>query len=177
MIEFMVLSAPRSGSTWASNWLTVGDKICLHDPLNNYSKEELDDIEINGKTIGIACTGLYLEPNWVNEHPAKKIILHRSETEIHESIRKTGGQIPVIKRNNLHRINGLHLHYSELFTNGIKIWKYFFPEEELDRVRYNLLRNMQVNTDLRRILNFKSSAGFFDITRIPLKERLEELYF
>jgi hypothetical protein len=115
MIEFMLLSAPRSASTWSSNWLTTDTTICLHDPLMKWTRDELDMIE-SPKRLGIACTGLALFPDWVNSHPARKVILHRDLSEVDTSLERIG-MTGCSKQweGVLDRIDGVHLPWDVIF--------------------------------------------------------------
>lgn len=114
-IEFMLLAAPRSATTWASNWLTTDTTVCLHDPLVKWTRDELDTIE-SPKRLGIACTALALFPEWVNAHPARKIILHRDLREVDKSLEGIG-MTPCSKQweGVLDRIQGVHLDWQVIF--------------------------------------------------------------
>lgn len=125
MISFMVLSLPRSASTWAANWLCTEQSHCIHDPLHRYHWSELDSIPSKGKVLGVACTGLYLFPKVVAAHPAKKLILHRDVKEINADLDSLGfAKLPEDSEYLLDNISGLHVPYSELFTAPEKLWKY-----------------------------------------------------
>ena len=43
MIDFMVIGLPRTGTTWASNWLTTDSTQCYHDPLYHTHYEDWDE--------------------------------------------------------------------------------------------------------------------------------------
>lgn len=91
MIDFMVIGLPRSGTAWAANWLTTDTTFCLHDPLAKYHHTELDGL-VSDKRLGVACTGLWTQPEWLNAHPAKKVILHRPLEEINRSLKAIGAR-------------------------------------------------------------------------------------
>lgn len=116
MIDFMVIGLPRSGTTWAANLLTTDKTICLHDPLYQYHYEDLDSIEKGGKRVGVSCTGLYRFGNWVNLHPARKVVLHRSLVEVNKSLEEIG-LLPLTGDDvaALGRIHGYHVDFSALF--------------------------------------------------------------
>ena len=143
----MVLAAPRSGTTWASNWLTTDTTLCLHDPLWTHHYSDLDKIKSH-KMLGVACTGLYLFPDFVNKHPARKIILHRDENEINESLKAIG--LPELKNTEeqLDKINGVHLDWKKIFTDPKTIYE-FLTGLEFDKERHELLKEieMQPNFD------------------------------
>lgn len=114
-IEFMLLAAPRSATTWASNWLTTDTTACLHDPLIKWTRDELDSIQ-SPKRLGIACTALALFPEWVNAHPARKIILHRDLRDVDESLIRIGMTGCARQWEGvLDRIQGVHLNWDVMF--------------------------------------------------------------
>lgn len=90
MIDFMVLGAPRSATTWMANLLTTDTTICFHDPLLEYTRAFLDQMVIPGKRIGISCTSSLMWPEWLAKHPARKIILYRDPAEVNESLERLG---------------------------------------------------------------------------------------
>ncbi|HEX2243746.1 MAG TPA: hypothetical protein VHK27_10925 [Gammaproteobacteria bacterium] len=142
-IEFMILAAPRSGTTWASNWLTTDTTLCLHDPLWRWSKEELDSIQ-SPRRLGIACTGLALFPEWVNAHSARKIILHRDLKEMDQSLKRIGMTgCSEQWEGVLDRIKGVHLEWSDLFTRPQYIYE-FLLDLPFDPERWTTLREMNV---------------------------------
>jgi len=143
MIDFMLIAAPRSGTTWASNWLTTDTTLCFHDPLWRWSKEQLDSIQ-SRRRIGVACTGLALFPEWVNAHPARKVILHRDLAEVDASLVRIG-MTPCSEQWNgvLDRINGVHLDWRDLFERPQYIYEYLL-DQPFDAERWTLLREANV---------------------------------
>lgn len=115
MIRFMVLSAPRSASTWVANWLTTERLMCLHDPILEHKPEALDSLPCD-RLLGISCTGLALLPDFINAHPAPKVIVHRDLTECDHSLETIGlTRLGPRWRQALDRIQGLHVYYDNLF--------------------------------------------------------------
>lgn len=144
-IQFMLLSAPRSASTWASAWLTTDTSLCLHDPLWQHHYSDLDAIPSAHKRIGIACTGIALFPEFVNSHPAKKIILHRDIAEVDASLERIGlTSTHGTWEGVLDRIRGIHLPWTALFDDPKHIYEYLL-DRPFDAARHALLReiNMQ----------------------------------
>lgn len=163
MIEFMVLGLPRSGTTWASNWLTTDTTLCLHDPLWNYHYTELDAIE-SQRMIGISCTGLFVFPDWLNKHPARKIILHRNLDEINESLTKIGlEKITSEMHSTLEKINGLHLPWTDIFNNPKPIYE-FLLEKHFDEERHALLKKIEMQP------NFAGLTIGKDVTKLLMRE-------
>jgi hypothetical protein len=149
MIEFMVLGLPRSGTTWAANWLTTDQSLCLHDPLNEYHYNDIDKIESYGRRLGVACTGLYLWTDWLNKHPARKVILHRPVGEIKYSLREHGIHLKIFKPQLLHRIEGFHVDWRDLFNNPKPIYE-FLLKRKFDPLRHEFLNTYNVQVDFNK---------------------------
>lgn len=146
MISFMLLAVPRCGTTWAANWLTTDKTLCLHDPINIYHYTEYDSIKSN-KVLGLSCTGTFPFTDWLNKHPARKIILHRDEEEVNNSLSLIG--YPRLKKEyfeKLHDIKGLHLDWKELFSKPKKIYEYLL-ELEFDKERFDLLKTFHIEPE------------------------------
>lgn len=110
MIEFMLLGLPRSGTAWASVWLG-GPPDVLHDPLCLADIGELDSLGARG----VCCTGLYLFPEWVNAHPARKLVLVRDPGEVRESLRRAGRRPALWRASSLHRVAAPRAPWTDLF--------------------------------------------------------------
>lgn len=142
-IQFMVLGAPRSGTTWASNWLTTDRTLCLHDPLAKWTKDELLTLE-SSKVLGVSCTALALFPNWVNAHPARKVILRRPLSEIDVSLSHIGLPAASHAWNGvLDRIEGVHIDWREMFQRPRAIYEYLL-DLPFDPERWAALRETNV---------------------------------
>jgi hypothetical protein len=137
MIKFMVIGPPRSGTAWASVWLNA-----YHDPLWDYYYADLDVLD-----SGICCTGLGLFPDWVNRHKAPKVILHRDCKEVNASLARLGlpGMDPYLLQK-LDQLDGLHVHWTELFSNAAKIWNHLI-DFNFDPERHKRLKMLKITTD------------------------------
>lgn len=157
-VEFMLLAAPRSGTTWASNWLTTDTTLCLHDPLWRWHHSELDGIQ-SLKRLGVACTGLALFPEWVNAHPARKIILHRDLSEVDTSLQRIG-MTGCSKQweGVLDRIDGIHLEWTELFSRPQYIYEYLL-DLPFDAERWANLREMNVQPHYEAVTVNRSATA------------------
>ena len=153
MIDFMLIALPRSGTTWAANWLTEGNAVCLHDPLFEYHYEELDALEKpeNG-LLGVSCTGLYNFPKWLNAHPARKVILHRDLGEINPSLEALGLN-PLEDSKGLRKIHGFHKMYTDLFLHPAEIYQYLLgkPFDRKAEMRHAQLKHMNIQPNFRTL--------------------------
>ena len=150
----MVLGGPRSGTTWAANWLTTDTTICLHDPLMEYTLQQLEQVSFPGKRVGIACTAAMLFPHWVNASKAKKVILYRSVPEINASLRLLGlMELDENKHyNRVQEIKGATLlPYEQLFTPKSAKGSAEYLEVPFDAARFDLLRQMRVEPMFRHL--------------------------
>jgi len=145
MMRFFVIGAPRSGTAWCANWLTDNGIVCHHDPLWDYHYSQFDDLP--GEN-GIACTGMALFPDWLNNHPAPKVILHRAPWEIQASLQALG--FPSCKQvlfDNLWRVRGMHVDWRWLFSrNAIEIHRHL-KIGEMNMRRWNMLKDMRVTAN------------------------------
>lgn len=158
MIRFMVLAAPRSGTAWAANWLTTDQTLCLHDPLFKHHYEDLDRLQ-SAKTLGVACTGLVNFTRWLNDHPARKVILHRPVAEVNASLQAVG--LPVMPEGwerRLDNIDGHHCHWRDLFERPQFIYEHLL-QRPFDRERHNQLRELEVQRHFEGIVINKDATA------------------
>lgn len=147
MIEFIVVGLPRSGTAWAANWLTTDTTHCIHDPLARYHHTDLDRIA-SSKRLGVSCTGLWQFPDWLNQHPAKKVILHRDRAEVARSLGRLGfADLPFPA---LDAIAGMHVNWRDLWDDPEPIWEHLIGTP-FDAERHQLLRELNVQVDFDRV--------------------------
>lgn len=151
----MVIGLPRSGTAWASNWLTTEHSLCHHDPEIRFSMDALDAME-SPRTMGIASTSAWLSVGWVNAHPAKKVILHRDPEQIADSIERMGFSPMTFP--SLEGIHGLHLHWTALWENPRVIWDHLMASP-FDAERHALLKELNVQVDFDRVTVDKAIAA------------------
>ena len=151
-IQFMVLGAPRSATTWASNWLTTEKTLCLHDSLLTFSEDELDSIPCD-RVLGLSCTALPLLTEFVNDHPARKVILHRERRAIDASLVGIG-LTPLSRRWDgvLEKIKGEHVDFMDVFepTRAKAIYE-FLTQLPFDEARHEQLSQMYVEPAFDRV--------------------------
>lgn len=157
MLDFMVIGLPRSGTTWVANWLTTRETFCLHDPLYSHHYSDLDGLKLGGadaKTVGVSCTALWRWGDWVNNHPAKKLIVHRDIEAINRSLSQLG--LPAMRERDaqaLHDLSGPHVHFDDLFCDqdaAAMIWDHLIPGVPFDPARHGLLSRTIVSPDFGR---------------------------
>lgn len=149
----MIIAAPRSGSAWAANWLSTDTTLCLHDVLFNYHYTTLDSIQISGKQLGVADTGIWAFPEFLKKHPARKVVFHRPQKEVNDALGAIG--LPVIpdieiKLKNITNAN--HYDWECLFDPiyADEIYEYLL-EKPFDLERHKLLCQLNIQRDLGRI--------------------------
>lgn len=143
MIQFMVIAAARSATTWVSNWLTTDTTLCMHDPLWTYHYTDLDQIQ-SSRMLGISCTGIALFPDWLSAHPARKVVLHRDSSEINASLNAIG--LPPLDDDwvpRLDNIQGMHCHWQDVFERPQRIYEYLI-QRPMDWERHALLTKIRM---------------------------------
>lgn len=158
----MVLSAPRSASTWVANWLTTERTLCLHDPILEHTPEEMDLIPCD-RTLGVACTGLGLLANLVNAHPARKVILHRDLAEVNHSLVTIGlSRLGKCWDRALARVQGLHCYYNDVFDpTAAGLIYHYLTGQPFDRERHAQLRAMHIEPNFEKIKIVPDRARHF----------------
>lgn len=177
MIDFMLIGLPRSATTWAANWLTTDATHCVHDPLytTHYTDWDTDTTRFpsrGGLHVGVSCTGIWRWPDWVNSHPAKKVILHREYVEVHRSMEAIG--LPPVEPeavDRLRMINGLHVDYKDLFDpdSASRIW------EHLTGLPFNAARHREL-VKIEMQPEFTGISVGREVTK-RLMEELNAIYF
>lgn len=139
MVDFMVISLPRSRSTWLANWLTTDKTLCLHDPLRDQALGDLDEYE-TGKAFGISDTSLFFYGARLNRHPAKKLIIHRRLAEVSRSI---GDKLDPECAKQLDAIYGMHVQFDDINHQASDIWEYLIGDG-FDQERFDNLTRMNI---------------------------------
>lgn len=108
--------------------------------------------------LGIACTASALSAR-INEHCARKIVLHRSPREVRESMALLGirGSYDFAA---LDRVQGRHYDWQQLFEDPAPIYE-FLLGVAFDAERHEELRGMNVqNTRLIQELQIGGARAF-----------------
>lgn len=156
MIDFMIIGMPRSGTTWLSNLFNTGDFYCKHDPLYEMHYSEIDQkVGFAGPYVkaGVSCTALWKWPEWVNEHPSRKLIVHRSLVEINASLDGLGlPRIPTYTATHFDSIIGLHMPYESIWDYDAMADAFeYLTDRPLDINRYRELLRYNVQPNFGRI--------------------------
>ena len=149
MIDFMVVGLPRSGTTWASAWLTTDTSLCWHDPLYQMHYTDWDErLARPGKSVGVSCTGIWRWIDWLCRHPARKVILHRDIGEVMLSMAQIGLPHSDLEHGAtlLEQIDGLHVPFSDLFDleRGKLIWEFLMTDKPYDVDRHKLMIDIEM---------------------------------
>lgn len=165
----MVLSAPRSASTWTANWLTTDKTLCLHDPVLQHRVEALDALPCD-RMLGVSCTGMALLTQFVNAHPAPKVVLHRDLDQVNQSLCRIGlSRVGPIWDKALDKIEALHVPYRDVFDPDCAriIWEHLLPNLPFDVARHANLRAMHVEPNFDKVKVVRDRAREF-------RHRIEE---
>lgn len=160
----MVIGLPRSGTTWAANWLSTGATLCVHDPLWETHYEDLDAVipaRAGNRMPGIACTGIWRWVDCLNRHPARKLILHRDIAAVRASLRAKGLPVPDHRAvAALDRVDGMHVAFDQLFDTdrAEPLWSFLTDSLPFDGERHRELAQMNIQPQFDRIRVNRSVA-------------------
>ena len=113
---------------------------------NSFTLEELDILQTD-KLLGISCTGLWEYPKFLQEHKARKIILHRDLKDVNDSLVNEIETNPISedKAKVLDSIDGMHVQFNDLFNpdTAKTIYEYAL-NKPFDPVRHAYLVEMNI---------------------------------
>lgn len=147
MLDFAIIGLPRSGTTWAANWLTTDTSICLHDPLVNQTLDQLAAWD-EPKLRGVSCTGLWMFPDWVKANVRNWIVIDRPVNQVNKSLTDIGlGSMPADAVRAFQEFPGLRATMDMLFDKATApaIWEHLLPQVQFDKGRHKLLSGFMVN--------------------------------
>jgi hypothetical protein len=148
VLDFAIIGLPRSGTTWAANWLTTDRSLCLHDPLTEHTLDDLAAWREPGKLVGVACTGLWQFPEWVAANVRNVVLLDRDIADIDRSLIEIGlGPMPPAAVEQFAAMVGRRFLMEELFNSAFAsdIWHALVPGLSFDYARHELLTSFMVN--------------------------------
>lgn len=145
----MVIGLPRSGTTWAANWLTDAGQHCAHDPLyhTHYSAWH--------RTYdGVSCTGIFDWPEFVAAQTCPILILHRPIHEIRLSIyqrfQEGSNWLDPEAESRLLRLERpgvMVMNWRGLFNPEMaeRAWRHLHMPVQFDAVRHKELTRMRID--------------------------------
>ena len=153
--RFALLGLPRSGTTWAANWLTAGAAICLHDPVADTPPGDIPALDL-GRPWGLSCSSLWLWEDVVRDLAARcpVVIVERDPAESNAELQAMGlPALPGWMHEVFARVPGLRVPFSDLWSEegAARIWQHLRPAEEFDAARWRMLRDMRVTPILERV--------------------------
>jgi hypothetical protein len=145
VIRFIVLGLPRSGTTWLANWLTTDLTLCLHDPFADSMPNKWPR---DGRRLGISCTGAYLMPDWLAQQHCPVAVIERDPADCAASL---GADVSGLK-SALDAVHARRWQFDALWREGsaLALWRYLVPGVPFDKLRYRLLREMQVQPHMKK---------------------------
>lgn len=143
-MKFLLSALPRSGTTWAANWLSANGVLCLHEPLYRSRPDEVMDMD-----VGVSCTGMWLTDKKIT---CPHVIIERPLPEVNDSLHTLG--MPAVPRwmaQKFAELQGPRFHFKELFTEeGARaIWG-VLRSDEFDPARHRELTTYNIQPDFRR---------------------------
>jgi hypothetical protein len=146
MISFAILGLPRSGTTWAANWLTSDGVVCHHDPIAYIGPDEM--YRLDG---GIACTGLWMRPDLVAQLDCPIVCLERDPDEVNASLEAINLTPMAPKWFDLYRDTpGHRFNYKALFDErAAEIW-HILRGDGFDAKRHAELVKMNIQPQYKR---------------------------
>lgn len=149
MIDFAIIAMPRSGTSWAANWLTGHRHICLHDPLPDYTLDDLLQWAYrNPKETGISCTAIWAHPEWVSANIRRWIVIDRPQHEIQASLAEMGlAPMPQDAFDQFRAMPGRRYQFEDLFKpeTAAEIQHHLLPHVPFDLDRHRELCKLEIN--------------------------------
>src|SRR5574338_419459 len=88
-LDFLIVALPRSGTTWASEWLSTDGIACHHDPLDTLHPSRWRELHRhNQRLTGAADTGIWAWPDRVPALAERVLVLHRNPGSTIASLEK-----------------------------------------------------------------------------------------
>jgi hypothetical protein len=148
VLDFAIIGLPRSGTAWASNWLTTDRTICLHDPLMSHTLDDLAAWDSGGKLVGVACTALWMFPDWVAANVKRVVCVDRDFEEVNQSLIDIGlTAMPQWSLERFQSLPGARVPMAGLFdpAQAEDIWVQLAPGVQFDAQRHGLLTGLSIN--------------------------------
>ena len=152
-MDFIVAGLPRSGTAWASVWLTSGNAICLHEPLARRTPQELSALHLDGYW-GISCTGIWIVPGLIDAQNCPVVTLSNGAGQVNLSLRAMGLQpLPDRLMERFEALKYPAFSRADMLEDRDKaaeMWAILRPDAPFDPVRWELLRRMKIEADMSK---------------------------
>lgn len=148
MIDFAVIAMPRSGTSWAANWLTTEASLCYHDPMECFTPNVMANWDNSRRRKGVACTAMWTVPNWLHTHVRRWVILDRDPHEVNASLTRMGlGPLCLSDWERFRSVPGKRLPFAALFDeeSARDIWCHLLPGIAFDVQRHALLKRLAIS--------------------------------
>ena len=142
-VDFVLLGLPRSGTTWAANWLTTDRSLCLHDPFQQLPERWQRD----HRRFGVSCTGsFHWLPKWLAGQRCPVAVIERDASACDASLAAMGLPPTDEMGASLAAVQGRRLAFDDLWNEASAkaLWKYLLPGIAFDPLLYRLLRDMRI---------------------------------
>lgn len=142
-LDFIVVALPRSGTTWLSNLLTTERSLCIHDP---FYYGEPETWPHDGRRRGICCTVAYVIPGFIESCACPVVVLERDPADCDKSMAALGWPATTLVLDKFNALPWPRVPFADLWDEDKVqlLWDYLLPGLIFDRIRYRLLRDMQV---------------------------------
>lgn len=146
-MDFMILGYPRSATTWMANLFTTDRSVCVHDPLETHTVPELHDLRVPGRTLGISCTGIWLDSALVKRYSCPKVVILRDIDVCNRELAAIGlPELSPILARRLLAVDAMRVPFEGLWDEDVmrQVWEHLLPTVSFDVIRYRLLREFSI---------------------------------
>lgn len=154
--EFALWGLPRSGTTWAANWLTSGRVLCLHDPEQDHAPQDVEWLNIAGR-FGVASSGLWALPGIAERIAARVpvLIVEREPQAVQAAMGRAGlPALPQWAFDRFQALPGRRVPFGALWGDegaARAAWDYLRPGERFDFLRWRELARVRVEPVLDKL--------------------------
>lgn len=154
-MRFAVFGLPRSGTTWAANWLTSGDVLCLHDPEQDHAPVDVEWLNA-ARPYGVASSGLWAIKGIAERIAARMpvLIVEREPEAVNASMRRAGlPELPQWAFDRFAGLPGRRVPFGALWSeSGARAaWEYLRPGEPFDFLRWRELARVRVEPVMEQV--------------------------
>lgn len=167
---FLVIGYPRSRTAWMANYLTVGDSVCIHEPVQHSCLELY--LKLIGYNTSFSSSEFLVWPgtieNWNTMGVMKVLLIERDFDAAIQSFEKTVGEVPDpgifnqwyvnfhYLKNNL--LDCLCIPYNDIDSRIEEIHNYLIPHIPFSIERAQMLADLRVTQITENVI--KSYAPY-----------------